>query len=401
MKTYLLLACTVVALTASETARSAGLRDGFAGAVELNAELRGLEAQRPVTDARMARGGAILPGAPSVLGGARSGLGQEGTGYLQFEVGAQAPIWLPREARALRGLADAQGRSNEVRIARARLLLAGQVREAFWTWAIAIAAQEVQRTRLEQARAMEGDVGRGVSAGNIARADLLLATATVREAEAGLREAQRSVREAAIGFRVLTGLNPTAQPPETPAAGPVAAREDDPRLVAARAAVETGRAGERLAAVRDRDSPVLGAQIRTQRDTRSQPFDTNVLVYGRLPLRHGPTYREALAEARAATATSEAELASAERSLQAAVARAREARAAALDLARLAESRHAALAEQTRLYEASFRAGQLPFIEIVRVRTQLADADAARRRARAEAGRAASDINQVLGFEPR
>jgi outer membrane protein TolC len=37
----------------------------------------------------------------------------------------------------------------------------------------------------------------------------------------------------------------------------------------------------------------------------------------------------------------------------------------------------------------------------VRVRAQLAQADAARRRARAEASRAASQINQVLGIEPR
>jgi len=118
-------------------------------------------------------------------------------------------------------------------------------------------------------------------------------------------------------------------------------------------------------------------------------------------LRHGPSYREALAEARAGVTTAEAELASAERSLRGAVEQAREAREAAIELTRLAEARHAALAEQTRLYEAAYRGGEQALIEVVRVRAQLADADAARRRARAEAGRATSEINQVLGIEPR
>jgi len=175
----------------------------------------------------------------------------------------------------------------------------------------------------------------------------------------------------------------------------------DPRLAAARAAIKASRAAERLATVRDRANPEVGAQLRLQRDSSAEGFGTNILVNGRLPLRHPPTHREQLAEARAGVVAAEAELTAAERSLRGAVDRARAAREAALDLARLAEARHVALAQQARLYEAAYRGGQLPLIEVVRVRAQLADADAARRRARAEAGRAASEINQVLGMEPQ
>lgn len=395
-----LAAALALGTTAVLPASAAGIREGFQGALGLNADLRALEAQRPVVDARRARADALLPLAPSVGGGVRTGISSQNPGYLQLEAAATAPLWLPGESRALRGLAEAQGTSNAQQIARGRLLVAGQVRDAYWTWAVAAAAQEAQRGRLAQARALEGDVGRGVEAGNVARADLLVATAAMREAEAALREATQAAREAAIAFRVLTGLEPTTRPAETPVGEAREPRVDDPRVVAGRAAVEAGRANERLTTVRDRENPQLGAQLRAQRERGGEALEPNILVYGRLPLRHGPTYREALAEARAGTVTSEAELVTTERMLRGAVDRAREARTAALDLTRLAEARHAALAEQARLYEAAYRAGQLPFIEVVRVRMQLADADLSRRRARAEAGRAASDINQVLGQEP-
>nr|WP_282571919.1 TolC family protein [Roseomonas acroporae] len=385
-------------------AAAAGIREGFQGALALGAELRGLEAQRPVLEARRARADALLPQAPSVGGGVRQGLSARDSGYLQLEASAAAPLWLPGEAGALRGLAEAQGGANAGRIARARLLLAGQVRDAYWDWATAVAVQEAQRGRLTQTRALEADTGRGVAAGQVARADLLVAGAASREAEAALREATRAVREAAIAFRVLTGLDPTPAPPERlperPAGEAVRPRPDDPRLAAGRAAVAAGRANERLTRVRDRDNPQLGGQLRWERERGDEALRPNLMVSGRVSLRHGPTHREALAEARAGTVAAEAELAAAERALLGGAEAAREARDASLDLARLAEARHAALAEQARLYETAYRAGQLAFIELVRVRLLLADADLARRRTRAEAGRAASSINQVLGQEP-
>jgi outer membrane protein TolC len=244
-------------------------------------------------------------------------------------------------------------------------------------------------------------LARQVRGGQVPEADLLVATADLRQAEAALRERALAAREAAIAFRVLTGREPSQGAEERPSGEAVRPDPNDPRLEAARAAVDANRAAERLAATRDRANPDVGAQLRWQRDARGEALSPNLLVSGRLPLRHPPTYRESLAEARAGTLTAEAELVTAERVLRGTVDRARAAREAALDLLRLAEARFAALGRQRQFYEEAYRAGQLPLIEVVRVRAQLADADANRRRARAEAGRTASDINQVLGIEPR
>jgi cobalt-zinc-cadmium efflux system outer membrane protein len=401
MMRHLLAAAIFVLLIGA--AAAADLREGFNRAVGLNAELRALEAQRDVLAARRARGDALLPLAPSVQGGVRTDAIAQDRGYLQLEASGTVPLWLPGEARALRGAADAQTAQLLAQIARQRLLLAGEVRTAYWAWAVASAEEEAQRGRVSLAGALERDITRQVRAGQSSEADRLVVVASLREAEAALRERRLAAREAAIAFRVLAGVEPTAGgeervPPDAASAG---LSSTDPRLAAGRAAVEAGRAGERLAAARDRENPDIGGQVRWQRDARGENLQPNLLVSGRLPLRHGPTYREQLAEARAGTVTAEAELATAERTLRGQVDRARAARDAALDLARLAEARHAALRQQAGLFETAFRAGQLPLIEVVRVRGQLADADAARRRARAEAGRAASEINQMLGQEPR
>jgi cobalt-zinc-cadmium efflux system outer membrane protein len=400
----LLLAAAVLTTLSAHGASAADLREGFARALGLNAELRTLEAQRDVLVARRARGDALLPLAPTVQGGVRSDAIAQNRGYLQLEAGGTAPLWLPGEARALRGAADAQMTALAAQIARQRLLLAGEVRTAYWTWAIASAEEEAQRARVSQAAALERDLARQVRAGQSPEADRLVAVAALREAEGALRERRLAAREAAIAFRTLTSAEPSAGGEERPspqANGRQAPSDADPRLVAGRAAVEAGRAGERLAAARDRENPTLNGQVRWQRDARGDALQPNLMVGGALPLRHGPTYREQLAEARAGTVAAEAELAAAERTLRGSMDRARAARETALELARLAEARHAALRQQAGLFEQSYRAGQLPLIELVRVRGQLADADAARRRARAEAGRAASDVNQYLGVEPR
>ncbi len=77
----------------------------------------------------------LLPGAPAVTGSWRTTTFTQRRGYQEFEVGAEVPIWLPGESNALRGSAEAQGAQSEARVAAARLAVAGEVRNACWTWA--------------------------------------------------------------------------------------------------------------------------------------------------------------------------------------------------------------------------------------------------------------------------
>ena len=379
------------------------VRSGFRDALELNAELRGLTAQRAVIEARMQGARALLPGAPSVSPSWRTTTFTQRTGFQEFEVGGDLPVWLPGERGALRGSVDAQTVQLDARIAQARLLLAGEVRDAYWLWATALAEREAAQARVTASRALERDLGRQVGAGQLPRADLLLATADLREAEVTLRSAVGAVRDAAINFRTLTGNEPVQGAPERPAPPPVgdAALRSLPAARIARTAQDLARTEERLAQVRDRASPSVFGGWRRERAATGEPYVDRLLIGVRIPFSYAPQVNERVATARADAALAEANFATTARTLAGADRRARAQADDASAIAQLSEQRHRALAEQSGLSETAYRAGNLPFAEVVRVRAQLAGADAQRRRARVEQGRAASIINQTLGLEPQ
>ncbi|WP_431304022.1 TolC family protein [Sediminicoccus sp. BL-A-41-H5] len=360
-------------------------------------------AQRAVIEARRQGAQALLPGAPSISPSWRTTTFTQRTGFQEFEIGGEVPVWLPGESRALRGSVEAQTAQLDARIAEARITLAGLVREAYWNWAAANAEREAAQARVTAARALERDLTRQVNAGQVPRADLLLAAADARDAEATLTTAAGLARDAAITFRTLTGTNPTQGQPERAAPPPTgeAALRALPAAAVARTSQDLARAEERLAQVRDRASPTVFGGWRRERDGTGEPYIDRLLIGVRIPFSYAPQVNERIATARAEATLAEATLATVARTLAGADTRARAQAGDAATIAGLAEQRHRALAEQTGLSEAAYRAGQLPFAEVVRVRSQIAQADAQRRRARVEQGRAASTINQTLGLEPQ
>lgn len=400
MRLFVFAACC---LAWSGSALSGDLQTGFREAVELNADLRGLVAQRGVIDARRQGAQTLLPSAPSVSSSWRATTFTPRTGFQEFELGGELPLWLPGEARALRGSVEAQNAQLDARIAQVRLQIAADVRDAYWLWNTASAERDAATARVSAARAVERDLARQVAAGQVPRADLLLATADLRDADAAIRLAAGATRDAAIAFRALTGSDPSLGQPERPAPPPTgeAALRTLPAAVAAQTAQNLARSEERLARVRDRDSPVLFGGLQRERDETGAAYANRVQVGIRIPFSYGPQVNERLATARADAILAETTFATLARTLAGADARARAQAEDAAAIAGLADQRHRALAEQAGLAEASYRAGNLPFAEVVRVRAQIAQADAQRRRARVEQGRAASQINQTLGLEPQ
>ena len=383
-------------------AQAADLRSGFAAAVTLSAEIRALDAQREVLAARRRGAQATLPGAPTIAPSWRTQVNPGNTGYQEFELGGDVPLWLPGERRALGGSVTAQEAQLEARLRVARITLAGELREAYWAWALALAEREAARARLAAARSLSRDTARQVGGGNAPRTDLLVAQAEERDAEAALRLAEAQARDAALAFRTLTGQDPAAGGPEPIArnAVPGAALRDLPQAALARTSLDLARAEERLAQARDRASPTLFAGWRRERDAFGERWADRPTIGIRIPFSHAPAVQERVATARAEATAAEAQLATVARAFDSAERRARAQREDAEALVGITEARHRALAEQAGLVEAAFRGGNLPFIEVTRARAQLAQADAQRRRARVERDRAASVINQILGVEP-
>ncbi len=385
-------------LLCATPAGAAGIRDGFRAAVGLSPELGALEAQREVVAARRGQASALLPGPASMGLSYRTDAITQNRGFREYEGGLAVPIWLPGAARAQLGSADAQGDRLAAQILARRLALAGEVRDAYWTWALARAETDAARSRLTSAQALESDLARQVGAGNAARSDLLLAQADARDAVLGLRERETALREAALAFRVLTGQNPTLQGGEAVRGAP--APSEDPRLSAARASAAAGRADLNLARVRNRADPELAFAVRQERGAFDEPYSTRIQVGVRIPFSHAPATRERAATAQADIAAAEAEIAQLDRSITLTRERARIRLEAARAQAQGAEARHALLNERASLMQQAFAAGQQPLVELVRARSALADADAARRRTTVEIGRAVSQLNQVSGIEP-
>lgn len=381
---------------------AADLRSGFTAALELNADIRALSAQRAVIAARRRGTETLLPGAPTLAPSWRTQVNPQRSGYQEFEINVDAPIWLPGEARALRGSVTAQEQQLEARLRQARIALAGEVRDSYWAWGLALAEREAARARLVGARVLERDMGRQTAGGNAPRTDLLVAQSEARDAEGALRIAEGQVRDAALAFRALTGQDPTAgtAEPVARASIPGATLRDLPQAAVAATSLVLARAEERLARVRDRASPTVFAGYRREREAFSEQWRDRPVIGIRIPFSYGPQVEERVATARAEATAAEAQFATIARVFESAERRARAQREDAEALTTITEQRHRALAEQAGLIETAFRAGNVPFIEVARARAQLAQSDATRRRTRVERDRAASTINQILGVEP-
>jgi outer membrane protein TolC len=385
-------------LAATSPAHASPLREAFNTAAGLNAELRTLESRRAEIDARLRGANALTPGAPSVAFSYTSDRLTQNRGFREAEVELGVPVWLPGQSQAQRGLAEAEAQRLSAQIALQRLTLAGEVRDAYWTWATAEAAVAAARARTTNATVLARDVARQARGGQVARAEELLASADAREAEAGLREAELALREARLAFHALTGRDPGPGWQEAPREG--AAAGEHPRLVAARLGQDVGRASMRVAVVEDRESPELSIFGRQEQDERGAGWDSRLGVRVRIPFAHGPRNAERRAAAQTELNTSAAETATATRLIAAERERARTALADARAAVRLSEDRHRSLAEVTGLSEAAFRAGQASLAETLRLRALLAAADADRRRSQVALRQAASRLNQALGVEP-
>lgn len=380
------------------TAHASPLRDAFEAAAALNPELRTLEAQRAAIDARLRGANALTPGAPSVGLGYTTDRFTQNRGFREAELEVGVPVWLPGQSRAQRGLADAEGQRLAAQIAARRLAIAAEVRDAYWIWAAADAALAAARTRTASTAALTRDVTRQARAGQVSRAEELLATADARESEGALREAEAALREARIAFRALTGRDPAPGWQEVLRDG--AAPAEHPRVIAARLGLDVARAGIRIAEVEDRESPEIAAFMRQERDDRDSGWDTRFGVRVRIPLAHPPRNAERRATAQGELTTATAEAGAVDRVVAAERDRARAALADARAAARIADQRYAALAEAAALGERAFRDGQTTLSETLRLRTSVTGADADRRRTQVAVRQAISRYNQAIGVEP-
>lgn len=261
-----------------------------------------------------------LIAAPLTLEGSyRSDRNFDNQGLRETSLGLSAPLWLWNERSTNQNLRQLELAAGEQRAAQLKLELAGQVRQVYWN---ALAAQldvDMAQARLGAASSLMADVKRRVDAGDLARVDLLQATALQAQASAELGRALSTFSSVGSEFAEVTGLSVTVLNANTNTnanasantnanSKPVAERlPNDTNLnVQAHPLVQSAQhaallQGSRadLVAIQRRENPEVGLALINERAGFVAPNEKSLVLSTRIPLGSRAEHASRLLAARA------------------------------------------------------------------------------------------------------
>jgi len=386
-------------------AASATLREALDAAAARAPLARGLEAGRIEAAAHRYAADRLFPGMPALGLGQREGEG----GKREFELELSTPLWLPGQRQASLALADARIEENTAAYVARRWALAGELRNLLAAARAAKAEADLAGARLENDRQLADEVARRVTAGDLARADSLLARGELLAAESAVLEAYSRLTRALRDYRVLTGLAAlpsdaveTLAPPPAGLATGLAneALQQHPALAAARRNVELARAGLELTRRTRRDAPELEMQLQSARDVSGADYRNSVRFGLRIPFSGEARNRPLLAAANGDLIRAEAELAQATAELENELQTAQAELANAERSEELARARRQGAMERLRLMRRGFELGELSLAQLLLARGQANEAEAATTRAGLSQAAARARLNQARGVLP-
>lgn len=395
-----LLACALLAFPAFSQAQG---QPTLSQAVDA-AWTRAVEASESAgqsrrADAALSAARAPWAGAPAIEVGQRRDRSAQGNGR-ETDTALVVPLWLPGQRAARIGAAGAESDAARAAAAASRLRVAGQVREAQWSYFAQRAEVAAAEAQLKTFADLARDVDRRVTAGDLARTDALASSAEHLTAQAAVLSARQKATASLTHWRTLTGLTevPPAEPPSVQV--PAAVPEGHPQLQAARADVQLAQG--RLDAVRAsrRDPPELTIGARHETAVGGGPDSRGIGVALRIPFatdsRNQPLLASALSDLEVAEAR--------ERKAQLALSSELEVATSELEVAKRAvsdeERRASMLRERYSLLERSYRAGNTSLSDLLRALTAASQADADLQRRKVSLGLANARVQQALGILP-
>lgn len=394
----------------SVLAADAGKPPGLAAALEhawrLHPEAAALAAREAEAEAARDIAAGLTPEPGSVSIGSRNDRLNRNLGKREDEIELAMPLWLPGQKAARE--AEASSRVDEAAAKRAalRAALAGELRDAWWTLAAARNAQALAARRLDTARALEADVRRRYTVGELSRIDANLAQSEVHAAGAELIETEATLLQAEQAWRTLTG---TAAPGEMTEEAPTTIRtsggvlvipETQPLLIAAAAAARSARARVTVANESRRAAPELALLAVRERDDAAGPYANTVGIRLTIPFSSGARVRHETSAAQAEADQADAEMLRTRTRVQFEAERAERALASAQRQLLMAQERLALSAENLRLGEKAFSLGESDLATLLRIRAAAFDAESFLGRQRVARAAAISRLNQSMGVLP-
>ena len=257
-------------------------------------------AQQQVGEAYRSQANALFAGDPSYNLSYYSDRLDSNRGFREFEGSLDFPLWRKGQKKARLELA-----SSIVSRAKAEQLflawtVSGEVLER--AWSVRIAQMEVVQAKTQQqsARLLEADVKRRVDAGEIARADLLLAQQST--AQTNLDYQQAVAKEALARNRWQTYTGFSRLPGDLDKQSLInkhLAHTHHPHVVASKARIAEARASRKNVRKQRRDNPIVSVYAKRDRGLDTDPFNNALGVGISLPFGTKSSSAPRLAEANA------------------------------------------------------------------------------------------------------
>ena len=399
MRRRLLLSGLLAAFLTSDPAHSQSLRDALEGAWSRQPAARATGARTDELSAKRDAASALFPEPPSINLGYRTDKPDQNYGVRELEGVISLPLWTPGTRDAAQVLAHAESGQFDSGLRAQRWRLAGDVREAYWQARLAATEQELAQRKVDEAVALAADVRLRLNAGDLARADLNQARGAEQLARAVLADARARAYRAAQAFAGLTGLKSLPAGTESVAAD-FPELDAHPQLAAAGHTVAAARAKLGQATVATRDPPEIEFGVRRERGAFGEPYANSVAIGIKLPFstdaRNRPRITAANAELIEADAASILERQRLATDIASATVELEQAR----EIESLAAERFRLAADTQTLFAKAFALGELDLPARLRAENERFDAELALTRARIEAGRAISRLNQARGVLP-
>lgn len=359
---------------------------------------RAAGAQREASIARREAAASWTPEPPALTLSQRSDRLNRNDGMREFEAELEVPLGMPGPRSAAVALAEAESSALDAGLGLARLKLAGEVREAVWSLLLARNELQANERRVAEAEVLAADVERRVGAGDLARVDANGARGAVLQARAALAEATARVQREQRLYTALTGL------PHPPADTETGATSQDidrhPALQGSRRAADVARARLHQASTATRDAPELVLGVTRERDESRARYANTTTLGVRIPFGSETRNRPRISAANAELVEAEiATLRERERMLAEAEA-AHDALRQAQRIETLAAERARLAADTRQLLARAFELGEVDLPARLRAENEHFDAGLALGRARLEAGRAVSRLQQAWGLLP-
>ena len=399
MQSWLLRFVLAVAVLTGLPGHAQSLKDAVEGAWSRQPAAKTTGAREDEFAAKRNAAAALFPEPPSVNLGYRTDQANLNAGVRELEGMVSLPMWTPATRGAAQALAKAESEQFGSTLRFQRWRLAGEVREAYWQARLVATEQELAQRKVSEAVALAADVERRLKAGDLARVDLNQARAADQLARAVLADTSARAYRAAQTFYVLTGMKllPAVAEPVSTAPRDL---ETHPQLDAGGRAAATARAKLGQATTATRDPPEIEVGMRRERSAFGESYANSIIVGIKVPFgtdaRNQPRITVANAELIEAQATLTLDRQKLVADINAAEVELEQAR----EIEQFTAERFRLAADTQALYAKAFALGEVDLPYRLRAENERFDAELALTRARIEAGRAISRLNQALGVFP-